>query len=407
MADYEALELEIRRGRYEETKQQIIKLSTASETKEQLMLVRIYLRQRNLTEAYRILGKLDDRDLSPREKAEVLILKSDVLWYQGNHQANSAALERQEQHLLIYPNLENEIKPVLLYQKGRNTAQVRSTSIGLDFYRPAAKLFPKSSFKYYEAWNLNRIGVVGHSLEDLEKSLKLFEKLEDVQGIANTLINLASQYLNQENRDGAKIYLDKLGALDSNDPFVQLQYDLTKGMYLMRGPRMRDLTEAQILFEKILRSSNPDRKAKYIALSNLIEVNIYEIRANNNVVVLTETIKLVDDLKRIGEDYGDYKTICECLIFQSKLHMVNGDVPTAKKILKQANDFAKKNNIPDFAEEVKIARAELDAEITRMGHMIADEITLSDRIQRARIESYIPKAMDLVKSLKEGEANQS
>ncbi|MHA2027859.1 MAG: tetratricopeptide repeat protein [Candidatus Kariarchaeaceae archaeon] len=404
MSDFDQILKNVGRGEYDIALELLDNLSDENEIAKQIITANIKLRRRDLEESLSLLNELEEKYPDPKitkEFAEILILKVDVLWLQGNYNRAWAEIPKIVNLIHNVPELTSDLAPVILYLKGRNIAGVKSNEQSLQFYREAAKIFSNSSFRYYEAWNMNRIGVVSDSIPEIDQSLEIFMELEDIQGMANCLLNLTDQHLMRNNHTKANQSFNRLKELDLKDPFVGLQYNLINGMMLKQSDRMRDKAKAQQIFEDILEDDMPDRKAKYLALASLIELNIFEIKASNSKSVLQHTIELVDNFKQIGQDHENPYTICDSLIFQSKLQMIEGDLSKAKLTLQEAKDYAIQNDILGYSGKIDIATNELEAEILRWGSIIQDDVTLTERIIKSKIEDYLPQALRLLKTFEE------
>ncbi|MHA2029613.1 MAG: hypothetical protein ACW99A_03800 [Candidatus Kariarchaeaceae archaeon] len=404
MSDFDQILKNVGRGEYDIALEKLNQIPVNQQNRKKLLLATIKLRKNEFNEALEILNEFDNVSANHPLTLEIfklLTLKVDVLWFMGNFDEAWKQISKIKTLLSSNQEFETELLPVISYLKGRNIAGVKSTDSALTHYQQAQKMFSKSSFQYYNAWNTNRIGVVSDSIPELEDSLTMFRELDEIQGIANCLLNLTDQYLMRGKMEIANHYFNQLKDLDLKDPFVRLQYNLIRGMLLNQSERMRDKARAQLIFEDILDDPMVDRKAKYLALIYLIELNIFEIKASNSKSVLQSTISLVEDFKQIGIDNNNPFTICDSLIFQSKLQMIEGDLSKAKTHLQEAKKYANQTQQQNYIEKIETAEQDLETEILKWGNIIQDDVTLAERILKSKIEGYLPEALKLLKTFDE------
>ncbi|MHA2246158.1 MAG: tetratricopeptide repeat protein [Candidatus Hodarchaeales archaeon] len=232
------------------------------------------------------------------------------------------------------------------------------------------------------------------SLAAFNKSLPIFEEKEDILGIACTLFQIILIKLELKLRDEAKDYLQKLkGQSDRNHLQANVRINLAEGLILKSGHRAVHKTEAQKLFEKIISDEIVDHEMTVIAMLNLCELLIEEIRTYREEEAISEFEELIEGLLKISKDYNSYSLYVDILLIKSRYQLVMGNSKEAETILEQGFILTEEEGLKEIAAKVIKELKILESEIRKWDEMGKNNLSLPDRMNQIELESYINRAL--------------
>lgn len=235
---------------------------------------------------------------------------------------------------------------------------------------------------------------IDEALAAFNKSLPIFEEKENIFGIACTLFQIILVKLELKLRDEAKDYLQKLKRLsDRNNLHVNVRINLAEGLILKRGHRAVHKTEAQKLFEKIISDEIVDHEMTVIAMLNLCELLIEEIRIYREEEAISEFEELIEGLLKISKDYNSYSLYIDILLVKSRYQLMKGNSKEAKVILEQGFILTEEEGLKEIAAKVIKELKILENEIRKWDEIAKNNLSLPDRMNQVELDSYISRAL--------------
>jgi len=283
-------------------------------------------------------------------------------------------------------------------------------------------------------------GEIDLALDTLEVSLNIFTKIESNALIARCLIfkgiifkilekyNLAEKYLN-EGRDlyknlignnlvqfdleslsffhliliaeelgahnKAKEYLNQMQEVSnkSNSKLVKLRYRFSEANVKKMSKRGIDKFEAQQIFQTIVTEETIDNNITTLAMLNLFELIILELKlTNEEEKIFQEVTSLSDKLFNLAQNQSSSLLLVMALILQAKLALVKGDVKEANALLEKAYNIADEKKFHNLLTQVKNEQQGIYNELNKWEELFQRDAPIRERMERARVNEYISEA---------------
>ena len=103
------------------------------------------------------------------------------------------------------------------------------------------------------------------------------------------------------------------------NPFIKLNYKITKALILKNNNRLRQKMESEKIFSEIVEGETINPHLKLLAMKHLWEIYLDEYKLLGEDEVLRQIISLTDNMKTIAASIGVTSHYVEALILKSKL----------------------------------------------------------------------------------------
>lgn len=277
----------------------------------------------------------------------------------------------------------------------------------LEYCQQALAIWQELDNKYEIANTLGNLGLVhwqkgdlAQALAHMEESLRYWEELGHNRLIAFNLFWLIQISLDNDSLEQVQQYLERLQQINEKEEEKALSqpYRLAQALVLKASPRIRDKGQAQGLFQEVA-----DEEIIYfywtqIAMANLCELLLDELKAYGELNVLQEASSLVDRLYSLAQDRHSFSLVVTSLILKAKLAMIEGDLTLAAKYLEQARATAEEKNIGRLAEKVAAEKRQLEAQFETWEQLIQRNAPFRERMEHARVADYLKDVEKLVKA---------
>ncbi|MFW9998149.1 MAG: tetratricopeptide repeat protein, partial [Candidatus Odinarchaeota archaeon] len=138
-------------------------------------------------------------------------------------------------------------------------------------------------------------GDLDRALESLETSVSIFEELGNHLYLSKALFRLVSVAIDMENVNKARLYLERLGDINSliKNKLINQRYRVAEALVLRTNPRSRYRVKAEEILEQVVAEEIADHELTVFALLNLCDLLLIELEISNDPDVLTEIQLLV------------------------------------------------------------------------------------------------------------------
>ncbi len=195
---------------------------------------------------------------------------------------------------------------------------------------------------------------------------------------------------------------------EDSEEFKQIdrQTLLTQAMELKKSPRITKKAQAQKLFRHIASDDRAPQDVAALAMLNLCELLLDEVKAYGEEEAFQEAEKLSNRIYKVAKGRESPSLLVEALLLQSKFSLLKGTIPEADRLLQQAHKIAGANEIDGLVTKVTQEQSILEKEVTRWEELIARAAPLRERLDQARLQDYIADAVRVIE-LEESAAEQS
>ena len=355
----------------------------------------------------------DDVDLALKHLEHSLIMREELV---VQHEI-SESLGQIAWNLLIF---KGEMDRALKYSE-------RSVSLARESRR-----------KYYIASSLHVMALIYASLGEMdrciktnEQGLELFKELNNKYGMADILNDLGFDYSNKGDLDRGLDCIEQamalnreLGALrelaNNHDFLIQIliergdleraqqslnslerlntqlkdkQWDITylfdKALLLKTSLRARDRGKAEELLLQLLENENLTHDVRYLALINLCELLLTELRMTNDLSVLDELNQFLGEMLELAERSHSYWLIGETYLLQAKLALTALDLKKARGLLAKGQQIAEKYGISLLAMKISNEHDELLKQLNMWENLKESTSSLKERMEFARLSEQM------------------
>jgi tetratricopeptide (TPR) repeat protein len=232
-----------------------------------------------------------------------------------------------------------------------------------------------------------------------ENSLDYARSIENPIWVASILFNLIRVILLREDDENqVKQLLDELEKINStkeNKP-VNLEFRLAKALILKQSKRIVQKIQAQEIFTKIASEEILDYSYTVLAMQNLTELLLDELKTYGEPEVLEEAKNLIKNLYEIGQSQHSFTIIVDSLILQSKFALLEGKLTKATKILDQAILTAEEKGLDKLLEKAKHERKILNSQLSEWKNLVDTNASMYERVNQAQIYEYLKKAQQII-----------
>lgn len=349
------------------------------------------------------------------------------------------ALESYQQSLILRKELGHKQAIAISLNNLGNLYIVKGDlDRGLEYHQQSLALRKELGNKHYIATSLNNLGMIfhlkgelDHALEYLQQCLILWEELGNKHYIAEALNNLGSIYSQKGELDPALVYLEQSLTLreelgnnfytahtlfqlisvtidkttfektkrylqrlhhindQENNKVISQRYRVAEAMLLKTSTRARSRGKAEELFEQVVEEEIIDHELMVIALLNLCDLLLIELRSSDEPEVLNEVKTHVTKLLEIAKQQQSHWLLTEVYVLQSKLSLVELDIQGARRFLDQAQFIAEERGLRRLAMQISNEHDILLNQLSQWEDFIDRRVSLAERSELARLEEQV------------------
>jgi tetratricopeptide (TPR) repeat protein len=255
------------------------------------------------------------------------------------------------------------------------------TDLALDTANDSLNFSKKLHIKYLEeGWELTKQTLIGGSLAPWG-SFFLFQLILVAQELEEPV--KAKEYLNE---------MQKI-TQNSKSKLVQLRTRFAEAIVFKMSKRIALKFQAQQIFQTIVDDEIIDNNITILAMWNLCELLILEIKISEaEEDLFQEVTKLSARLYDIAQSQNSSLVIAMALILKTKLSLVEGKVEEASNLLSTAKRITEEKKLRYLLPKVKYEQETIQSELDKWEELIQRKASIQERLQQARVENYIVDA---------------
>ncbi|MFQ5979406.1 MAG: tetratricopeptide repeat protein [Candidatus Heimdallarchaeota archaeon] len=318
-----------------------------------------------------------------------------------------------------------------------------------DYYSRSLKLSQEAGSEIHTAWQLlylawvyNLKGEPELALDHIDQSQKIMDELANEIGICSSLIwkgvshkilgdlDLATTYFehgwhlvqkfgaaermplwgsfillqlilvvkDRNAPEEAKKYFDQMQELrrQSTNKYVDLRTRFAAAISLRMSKRGSEKLQAQQLFQEIVDEEILQHEITVLAMLNLCELLILEMKiSEDEEVLLLEINKLTNRFYDIAHRQNSAWLSVVAFMLQAKMAMVEGNLEAASNLLEKAHMLASEKKLGNLLTKVEHERTILQEELDKWEELSRRNASIKERVEQARLEDYLTTAMKL------------
>ncbi|MFX1572371.1 MAG: tetratricopeptide repeat protein [Promethearchaeota archaeon] len=239
--------------------------------------------------------------------------------------------------------------------------------------------------------NYRKRGELNLALESIEKCIAINKVLGDLRHVANNHDFLIKTLIDMGDINRAQHALYELEQLKNqlNDKIINLMYILDKALVLKTSLRARNRGKAEELFIQILEVEDISYEDKIVALINLCELLLIELRITNDLEVLDELKQYITQLLDIADHMQSYWILCETYLLQAKLSLLTFDIKKARRFLIQAQQIAERFYLTQLKVKITNENMELLKKLDLWERLKETDAPIAERMKLARLDDKI------------------
>ncbi|MFX1376890.1 MAG: tetratricopeptide repeat protein [Promethearchaeota archaeon] len=225
----------------------------------------------------------------------------------------------------------------------------------------------------------------------LKKSLDLSKKFNSPFAIQTSLFYLILTSLDNNSLEKAKIYLNQLEQFsDQTESGVFKNVILiSKALVLKNSARIRNLSEAELMLKKFTEKEIETPILYHLALVNLCEIFLEELKFTNNPEILDELSPLISKIYEIAENQNAYTWLVDTKLLQAKLALIQMDFDRTKQLLTHAQRIAELHGLTFFALKISSEHDNLLEQLNEWNNLKNSNAPMSERIELASFDGVV------------------
>ncbi|MFX1513158.1 MAG: tetratricopeptide repeat protein [Promethearchaeota archaeon] len=215
-------------------------------------------------------------------------------------------------------------------------------------------------------------------------------------GISLSLYGLISMAIEINTLDQAKKYLRQLQEIHVNNKYfkpISQMYRISRANLLKTSSRLKDRVKASEILQKVTNEEDLIHTFTIDALFSLSDSLIFELKMMGDEEVLKQLQSLFVRLQKITMKYQFSELQVQTFIIQAQLEIIAGNLSTAMDLLDQASITAEKHELQLLVNKVSLEKRDLTDQLDKWETLIEENAPLKERLERARLEEYISKAL--------------
>ncbi|MFX0064808.1 MAG: hypothetical protein ACFFC7_21750, partial [Candidatus Hermodarchaeota archaeon] len=222
------------------------------------------------------------------------------------------------------------------------------------------------------------------------------------EGIGNNLhtslplFNLVQLSVLIESREQTHSYLQQLQKINNKEDnkHIRQRYLVANALVLKRSSRLRDRSKAEELFEQVAEEEVIDLELTVIALLNLCDILIDELRLSGSSEVLGEVQAHVSQLFNIAKEQHSYWLLVEIYLLKSKLALLELDMQGAQRLLEQAQFTALERGLYHLLIKVLSEQDKFHSQIKQWELLIGRNAPISELLELAQLEDLLMRVAE-------------
>ncbi|MCH8905825.1 MAG: tetratricopeptide repeat protein [Candidatus Heimdallarchaeota archaeon] len=243
------------------------------------------------------------------------------------------------------------------------------------------------------------IGKVHIEMNELEsaneyfnKSLGIKRKLGNEFSIAATLFNQIRIHLELDTEMVQSLF-DELQSINNKleNKHIDLYTKLAEALILKNSTRGLKKSQAQLILLDLVQMKMVDHGLTVIALLNLTEILLWELKSSGNKEILSEIDDAITKLVAIAKSQNIPSLFVKTYLFKSKLALLNLEFDKAKEHLNKAQEIAVNKGLRYLAIMVSNELDALLKQIDKWEELVQKELPFDQVVELTQFEHILKR----------------
>jgi len=234
-------------------------------------------------------------------------------------------------------------------------------------------------------------GELEQSLIYLEEGLMISEEIGNKWVLGYILTTMIEIYVDKKDNKNAQKYLEMFKLINDEigNKMMNIMYNLSKALVLKMSPRTRNRAEAEKLFKQIIEEEYITGDLSILALVNLCDLLLGELRIINDIEVVDELKPIINQLINIAEKTNSSWILTETYLLQAKLSLITFKIKKAQRFLIQAHQIAKRFNLNQLTMRIANEQEDLLKKLDIWERLKEVGAPMAERFELARLDDQI------------------
>ncbi|MFX1284509.1 MAG: tetratricopeptide repeat protein [Promethearchaeota archaeon] len=249
--------------------------------------------------------------------------------------------------------------------------------------------------------NFQMTGDRKNALKQFVLALQLFRESKNNYQTAIVLFQLIILTLEMKQIQVANDYLEELKELSGRmgHNVMKFRAKLGEAMIQKHNKDMLEIALSLRTVQELVTEEYLPQDLKQLALLNACELLLIELKFIEKPESLQNLREYVSMLNEIARQQNSKFLLAHTLILQSKLSLLDLDIEQAFNLLDQAANITQEKGLKSLSNQVVNEQNSLKAEVDKWISITKNKSPLVDRIEQARIKTYLEEAISLVASV--------
>lgn len=234
-------------------------------------------------------------------------------------------------------------------------------------------------------------GDLDRAQDYLERGWKIREESGNKSSWPESLIRLIMLAIEQNALEQAQHYLSRLKEVHEalkNNVTSQI-YRVSEAMVLKTSTRTIHRARAEELLTQVVDEDVIIVELYIVALLNLCDLLLVELRTSGNPSVLTELQTRVNRLLDIARQQNSYWMLAEAYVLQARLALLELDLEKARRLFTQAQIIAEEQGLRRLALTISSEHDTLLEQLSKWEDLISRQASYEERAELARLEEMV------------------
>ena len=251
---------------------------------------------------------------------------------------------------------------------------------------------------------LNNLGCLYREMGDLDQSLiclkrglEITKKTGNKWQISMSLGSIIEALVVKGEIEQAQRYLEQLEEINKQEDnkMIEQVYFLDKALVLKSSPRLHNRVKAEELLKQIIQGEMVSSENTIVALLNLCELLLDELRITGELEILDEIDPLITQLLEIAEKIKSFWVLAETYTLQGQLALVNFDIKGARRFLTQAQQIAERHGINRLVTIISTKHNELVTQLDVWKRLKESNAPLAERMELVRLDEQMGRMFQM------------
>ncbi|MFX0115414.1 MAG: tetratricopeptide repeat protein, partial [Candidatus Hodarchaeota archaeon] len=248
------------------------------------------------------------------------------------------------------------------------------------------------------AGTLGNIGEIHYQKSNLAQALAHFEqalsrKIESGNNLemAGILLQMVSVTVAMGSQWQAEQYLQQLQQISVQEvnKVISQQHRAANALVLKMSPQARKRVKAEELLKEIIEEEVVDHELTVLALLNLCDLLLGELRMSSDPEMLAELENLVNRLLEIANESASHWLFAEAYVLKSNLALLNLDTRSARRFLTEAQVIAEEKGLQRLAMKISNDHDALLRQESQWESENVRDSSLKERLKLTHLEGLV------------------